>query len=81
MKLDSLSPRGFIIGSMSIAAVTRMGVFRPLEEVKGASRDAVYPVFSEEELRSLQVGLAWLKAAESSFDYWNNEADAVYHSL
>ena len=36
----------------------------------------LYRVFSEEELRSLSEGFAWLKAAEKSFDFWNNSEDA-----
>jgi len=38
-------------------------------------------VFSEEELRTLSEDLGWLKAAEKSFDFWNNKADAVYDRL
>ncbi len=33
---------------------------------------------SEEELCDLRKMLGWLKAAEKSFDFWDNPADAVY---
>ena len=54
---------------MSIAARYENGVFRPLEEVKSAADGEVYRVFSEEELHGLKDELAWLKAAERSFDF------------
>jgi predicted DNA-binding antitoxin AbrB/MazE fold protein len=66
---------------MSIAARYENGVFRPLEEVKDAAKGKVYRVFSEEELRGLKEDLTWLKASERSFDFWDNEEDAVYDSL
>ena len=66
---------------MSITARYEDGVFRPLEEVKGAAKGKVYRVFSEEELRGLKEDLTWLKSSERSFDFWNNEEDAVYDSL
>jgi predicted DNA-binding antitoxin AbrB/MazE fold protein len=66
---------------MSIPARFENGVFRPLEEVQGASRETVYRVFSDEELRGLRDELGWLKAAERSFEFWDNEEDAVYDSL
>ena len=66
---------------MSIAARFEDGVFRPLEPATGAVPGKVYRVFSEEELQSLNEGLDWLKAAEPSFAFWNNEDDAVYDRL
>ena len=66
---------------MSIAARYENGVFKPLEEVKGASMGKVYRVFSEEELRGLKDDLEWLKGAERSFDFWENNEDAVYDRL
>jgi predicted DNA-binding antitoxin AbrB/MazE fold protein len=66
---------------MSIPARYENGVFRPLEEVKGAANGEVYHVFSEEELRGLKDELAWLKAAERSFEFWDNEKDAVYDNV
>lgn len=66
---------------MSIAARYDKGVFKPLDEVRGATTGKVYRVFSEEELRGLKDQLAWLKAAERSFDFWDNEEDSVYDSL
>jgi predicted DNA-binding antitoxin AbrB/MazE fold protein len=66
---------------MSIPARYENGVFRPLEEVKDAANGEVYRVFSEEELHGLRDELAWLKAAERSFDFWDNEEDAVYDNV
>jgi predicted DNA-binding antitoxin AbrB/MazE fold protein len=66
---------------MSVKAAYRNGVFEPLEKVEGARPGEVYTVFSEEELRDVRDLAAWLKAAEKSFDFWNNPADAVYDRL
>jgi predicted DNA-binding antitoxin AbrB/MazE fold protein len=66
---------------MSIPARYENGVFRPLEEVMGAADGEVYRVFSAEELHSLKDELAWLKAAERSFEFWDNEEDAVYDNV
>jgi hypothetical protein len=38
-------------------------------------------VFSDEELRDIRETVGWLKAAEKSFDFWNNPADDVYDTL
>jgi hypothetical protein len=66
---------------MSVKAEYIDGVFRPLEKVSDAAAGKVYSVFSEEELRSLTENSAWLKAAEESFRFWDNEEDAVYDQL
>jgi predicted DNA-binding antitoxin AbrB/MazE fold protein len=66
---------------VSIKVAYRDGVFEPLEKVEGVRPDAIYTVFSEEELRDFLETLAWLKAAERSFDFWDNPADAVYDTL
>lgn len=66
---------------MSIRAAYRDGVFKPLDEVKDAKPGEVYTVFSQAELRDLRETLGWLKAAEKSFEFWNNEEDAVYDTL
>ena len=66
---------------MSIKAAYKNGVFEPLEKVEGAKPGKVYTVFSEEELRDIRETFGWLKAAEKSFDFWNNPADAVYDTL
>lgn len=66
---------------MSIVARYENGVFKPLEDVKEASAGKLYRVFSEEELRGLKDELAWLKAAEPSFAFWDNDEDAVYDRL
>jgi predicted DNA-binding antitoxin AbrB/MazE fold protein len=66
---------------MSVKAAYKNGVFEPLEKVEGARPGEVYTVFSEEELRDVRDLAAWLKAAEKSFDFWNNPADAVYDRL
>jgi predicted DNA-binding antitoxin AbrB/MazE fold protein len=67
-----------MIKVMSIAARYENGVFQPLEEVKGAAAGKVYRVFSEDELRGMNDQFAWLKAAERSFDFWDNQEDGVY---
>ena len=41
----------------------------------------VYQVLSESELRRLATAALWLKAAERSFEFWENEEDAVYDGL
>ena len=66
---------------MSIEARYADGVFHPLSEVPDAIPGKIYRVFSEEELRSLSEDLGWLQAAESAFNFWNNEEDAVYDGL
>ena len=67
--------------AMSIKACYSNGVFTPLEEVRDALPGKVYRVFSEEELRDLTEEFAWLRAAESSFAFWDNEEDTAYHEL
>ena len=66
---------------MSIPARYENGVFKPLEEVQHAAKGEVYRVFSEEELHGLKDELVWLKASEHSFEFWDNEEDAVYDNL
>jgi hypothetical protein len=66
---------------MSVPARYENGVFRPLEEVKGAADGEVYSVFSAAELHGLKDELPWLKAAERSFEFWDNEEDAVYDNV
>ena len=66
---------------MSVKAEYVDGVFKPLEKVTDAARGRVYRVFSEEELRDLTDSFFWLKSAEKSFGFWNNEEDAVYDNL
>ena len=66
---------------MSVKAEYVNGIFRPLEKVPDAIQGKVYRVFSEAELRSLTETFTWLKAAEKSFEFWNNEEDAVYDNL
>ena len=66
---------------MSIKVAYKNGVFEPLEKVEGARVGQVYTVFSEEELRDIRETFGWLKAAEKSFEFWNNPADAVYDTL
>jgi predicted DNA-binding antitoxin AbrB/MazE fold protein len=72
---------GTITNGVSIKVSYKDGVFAPLEKVEGAKPDAVYTVFSDEELRDFHETIGWLKAAEKSFDFWNNPADAVYDTL
>lgn len=64
---------------MSIKVIYRDGVFEPLDKVEGAQPGAIYTAFSEDELRAETLG--WLKAAEKSFEFWDNPDDAVYDRL
>ena len=66
---------------MSIKAEYRDGVFAPLQEVKELPPGEVYQVFSESELKRLTADVTWLKGSERSFEFWENEEDAVYDSL
>ena len=66
---------------MSIKATYIDGVFKPIDQVTDAVPGMTYRVFSEEELRELTEDLNWLKAPEKSFEFWDNEEDAVYDNL
>ena len=66
---------------MSIKAEYRDGVFVPLQEVRQPAPGEVYQVFSESELKRLTADVVWLKGSERSFEFWENEEDAVYDSL
>ena len=66
---------------MSVKAKYSDGVFKPLEQVENATPGKVYIVFSDEELRSLTENMRWLKAAEKSFQFWDNEEDAIYDAV
>ncbi len=66
---------------MSVKVEYSNGVFRPLEKVQDAAPGKTYTVFSDEELRDLTESMSWLKAAEKSFEFWNNKDDAVYDNL
>ena len=66
---------------MSIKVSYKDGVFEPLAKVEGARPGDTYTVFSDEELRDIRETLRWLKAAEKSFEFWDNPADAVYDTL
>ena len=67
--------------TMSIKAKYKDGVFTPLEEVESPAPGEVYRVFSESELKRLAADVSWLKGSERSFEFWENEEDAVYDSL
>ena len=66
---------------MSVEARFADGVFKPLGDVTGVVPGKVYRVFSEEEIRGLTEDLAWLRAAEQSFRFWDNDEDADYDRL
>ena len=68
-------------GSMSIKVAYKDGVFEPLEDVKGLRPGQNYTVFSDEELGEIRETVGWLKAAEKSFEFWDDPADAVYDTL
>ena len=64
---------------MSIKAEFKDGVFAPLQEVEEEPTPGeVYHVFSESELRRLAADVLRPKASERSFEFWENEEDAVY---
>ena len=63
---------------MSIKVSYKDGVFEPLEKMEGAKPGKIYTVFSERSFATIRETLGWLKAAEKSFEFWNNPADAVY---
>jgi hypothetical protein len=65
---------------MRISVRYEDGVFKPLEKVEGVPQGKVYRVFSEEELLSLNDNMGWLKAAEPSFPFWDNDDDAIFDS-
>lgn len=52
-----------------------------MEEVESPAPGEVYRVFSESELKRLAADAPWLKGSERSFEFWENEEDAVYDSL
>ncbi len=66
---------------MSIKVSYKNGVFEPLEKVEGAKPGTIYTVFSDEEFRDIRETVGWLHAAEKSFDFWSDAADAVYDTL
>ena len=66
---------------MGIKVTYKDGIFTPLEDVKGVRPGQNYTVFSDEELGEIRETLGWLKAAETSFEFWNNPEDAVYDTL
>ena len=66
---------------MSIKVEYRDGVFAPLQEVEEPTTGEVFQVFSETELKRLVADVPWLKGSERSFEFWENEEDAVYDSL
>ncbi len=66
---------------MSIKAEYKDGVFVPLQEVEEPTPGEVYQVLSESELKRLAADVPWLKASERSFEFWENEEDAVYDGL
>ena len=78
--MAELQPRWAIIpvAAMSIKVMYKDGIFEPIEDVKGVRPGQNYTVFSDEELREIRETIGWLKAAETSFEFWNNAADAVY---
>ena len=63
---------------MSIKAEYKDGVFTPLQEMEEPTPGEVYQIFSESELKRLAADVPWLKASERSFEFWENEEDAVY---
>jgi len=66
---------------MSVTAIWSEGVFKPIGDVKGAVSGKAYRVFSDEELLVLTEGVQRLRAAEPTFEFWNNDDDAIYDQL
>ena len=86
MSFDAVCPalvaHGIIVkAAMSIKVTFKNGVFEPLDHVASARAGQIYTVFSDQELDEIREILGWLKAAEKSFEFWNNPADAVYDTL
>jgi hypothetical protein len=78
----TMRSRGTMLAaSMGIQVTFKDGVFEPLEDVMGLRPGQTCTVFSDEELDDVRGTLAWLKAAETSDEFWNNAADAVYDAL
>ena len=63
---------------MSTKVTYRDGIFEPIEDVKGVRPGQSCTVFSDGEFREIRETIDWLKVAETSFEFWNNPADAVY---
>lgn len=63
---------------MSIRVTFKDGIFEPIEDVKGLRSGQACTVFSDEELRDIREAIGWLRAAEKSFEFWNDVADALY---
>jgi hypothetical protein len=66
---------------MSIKVTYKDGIFEPIEDVKGVRPGQHFTVFSDDKLDAIRESLGWLKAAQTSFEFWNNPADAVYDTL
>lgn len=66
---------------MSTKAEYRDGIYVPLQEMEEPPPGEVYQVFSESELKRLVADDPWLKASERSFEFWENEEDAVYDCI
>ena len=66
---------------MSIKVEYRDGVFALLHEIGEPTPGAVYQIFSESELKQFVADVPWVKGSERSFEFWENEEDAVYDGL
>jgi hypothetical protein len=62
-------------------AIRSEGAPKPTCEVNGAVLGKVWRVFSDEERLELTERVHWLRAAEPAFEFWNNDADAIYDQL
>ena len=62
---------------MSIRVTFTNGVFEPVGHVQNVSPGQRCTVFSDEELVDFRETLAWLKAAEESFEFWNNAPGGI----
>lgn len=65
---------------MSIKVTYRDGVFEPVEDLTNLHPSRNYTAFSDEELAEI-LSTTGLKAAEKSFEFWNNPDDALYDNL
>ena len=66
---------------MSITATWSESVFKPIGDAKGAIPGKTYRVYSDEELLDLTQSFRWLKSAEHSFEFWNNDENAAFDQL
>ena len=66
---------------MGVSVLYENGIFTPVEADVNLTPGKRYKVFSEEEILALTGDSSWLQASRPSFDFWDNDEDAVYDNL